>query len=155
MINVSTNNNDDQKIFTLESANETLPLVRVIVRDIVELANDMIDRRGRLDFLKQGRDADQDDVYGEELDDIEQHLKEDSLKLRNYVDELEELGVVIKSITEGLVDFPAELSGRPIELCWKYNEPEIGFWHELEAGFAGRRSVDSLVTSVGPTEDEL
>ena len=43
---------------------------------------------------------------------------------------------------EGLVDFPSELDGRPVYLCWKLGEPEIQFWHEVDAGFAGTSAVD-------------
>ena len=51
------------------------------------------------------------------------------------------LGVALKDIEQGLVDFPAERDGRIVFLCWKQGEDEIRFWHELDTGFAGRKPL--------------
>jgi hypothetical protein len=61
--------------------------------------------------------------------------------LQEYVEELRQLGVEPKNGPEGLVDFPAMLDGRPVFLCWKLGEPEVMFWHDLEAGFQGRQPL--------------
>lgn len=53
--------------------------------------------------------------------------------------ELQGLGCELKGLEQGLVDFPALREGRTVYLCWQYNEPEITFWHEIDAGFAGRQ----------------
>lgn len=56
--------------------------------------------------------------------------------------QLDEIGVEIKDI-EGLVDFRAQLEGRTVLLCWRYPEASVDHWHELGAGFAGRRPIDN------------
>lgn len=129
------------KIFTIEQANACLPLVRSIVSDMVGLAREMIERRQRLDQLTSGRDTSKADLYSEELVQIEEELEKDTERLLGYAEELRELGVEPKGAAEGLVDFPHQLDGRLVYLCWKFNEPEILFWHDLEAGFAGRRPL--------------
>ena len=68
-------------------------------------------------------------------------MEKDSLRLREYVEELRALGVEPKSGTEGLVDFPALLDGRKVYLCWKLGESRVLFWHDLEAGFVGRQPL--------------
>ena len=129
--------------FTLAEANASLPLVRAITGDIVELTQSMMDRRERLQYLKQGRDPRRSDIYQDELDDIEQILDADAARLKVLVDELTDLGVELKSLPEGLIDFPSTRNGRPVYLCWKYDEPEVAYWHELNAGFSGRQALAS------------
>jgi hypothetical protein len=58
------------------------------------------------------------------------------------VDKLEELGVVLKDIDLGLLDFPAERSGEEVLLCWKVGEDAVTTWHGLEEGYAGRKPID-------------
>jgi len=64
------------------------------------------------------------------------------LRLRGMLAVLERLGLVIRDLDRGLVDFPAILDGREAYLCWQLGEPEIGFWHGLEEGFAGRQPLE-------------
>jgi hypothetical protein len=64
------------------------------------------------------------------------------LAVRSLLGELEELGIVLRDIDRGLIDFPAIQDGREIYLCWQLDEDEIGFWHDLESGFGGRRPLE-------------
>jgi hypothetical protein len=151
-----TNTNlQPRKFFTIEEANAALPLVRAIAKDLSELSRDVIDRRERLALLKDGR-TDASDMYSEELAQIEDELEKDSQRLREYVEELLKLGVEPKNGPEGLVDFPTMMDGRPAYLCWKLSEPEVLYWHELDAGFAGRQplTADALVDFSGIGSDE-
>ena len=91
--------------------------------------------------MLRNRSPEANDVYAEELAHVQQELEKDGEQLREYVRELEVLGVEPKSGPEGLVDFPAVLDGRIVYLCWKLGEPEVLHWHELDAGFAGRQSL--------------
>ena len=135
------NSSYEPRIFTLEQANAMLPLVRAIAKDLAELSRDVIERRERLNALLAGRGQQSRDVYSEELAQIEDELGKDGDRLREYVRELEELGVELKNPPEGLVDFRCLMDGRVVYLCWKLDEPEIKHWHELEAGFAGRQPL--------------
>jgi hypothetical protein len=58
------------------------------------------------------------------------------------VEKLEELGVVIKDLDLGLLDFPAEREGQDVLLCWHVGEDAVAFWHGLDEGFAGRKPID-------------
>lgn len=131
----------NRKVFTVEQANAALPLIRAIAKDLSELSRDVIDRRERLSLLLRGRERDKRDLYAEELAQVQQDLESDSERLRSFVEELRELGVDPKDGPEGLIDFPAVMDGRPVYLCWKLGEPEVLYWHDLEAGFRGRQSL--------------
>ncbi len=135
--------------FTPDEANACLPLVRAIVRDMVALGRDVVDRRERLSFLQHRTGPGAGAFYSEELGQIEADLASDSDRLREYVRELEDLGVEPKSVTEGLVDFPARMQGRDVYLCWKPSEPEVLYWHEVNAGFAGRRPLLEMAGAPG------
>jgi hypothetical protein len=69
-------------------------------------------------------------------------VSEGFLELREAMLELRERDVVLRDLDRGLVDFPALREEREVYLCWEEGEPEIGFWHEPDAGFAGRRPLD-------------
>ena len=62
--------------------------------------------------------------------------------LRETVEEVQELGCLIKDLDTGLIDFPTTFRGREVYLCWKLGEASIGFWHGVEEGFAGRKPID-------------
>lgn len=66
-------------------------------------------------------------------------------EIRALVTELAELGVEVKDVDQGLIDFRADREGREVYLCWKLGEgPRILYWHELDTGFAGRQRLDRL-----------
>ena len=128
------------KAFTVDEANRMLPLVRAIVADLVQLSGEVSDRRHRLNHLLSGREVESRDVYSDELVDVERGLRRDTQRLREYVEELRQLGVESRG-GEGQVDFPAFMDGRRVYLCWKYGEDEVQHWHEVDAGYAGRQPL--------------
>jgi hypothetical protein len=142
----NTRKAERKKYFTIDQANAMLPLVRAIVKDLTDLSRDVYERRQRLTQLLAGRNTEKSDVYSEELTQVEEELEKDGQRLRDYVEELQRLGVEPKNGLEGLVDFPTLIDDRPAYLCWKLGEPEVLFWHELEAGFAGRQSLTADAT---------
>ena len=130
-----------RRLFTVEEANASLPLVRAIAQDVADLSSEVIERRERIAHLRGGRDVDSSDPYSAELTQIEEELERDGQRLQEYISELHDLGVEPKYGPEGLVDFPAEMDGRVVFLCWKLGEPEITCWHEIDAGFRGRQPL--------------
>jgi len=140
--------------FTVEEANATLPLVRRIVEDLKNLATETLDRRERLSMLTAGRERRVgDDPYTDELVEIEKGLQNDNDRILEYLDELRELGVEPKGLTEGLVDFPTTIDGNPAYLCWKFDEPEVLYWHGLDEGFSGRQPL-TAGSGVGDKEGD-
>lgn len=136
-----------KKFFTAAEANNTLPLVRVIVRDITALAHELRERYERLNRLKPGDRFRLSDAHDEELRQVQAELERGQEKMENYVRELAQLGVELKDPLSGLIDFPSLMNGRAVYLCWRLGEPEVAHWHELEAGFAGRQKIPSRARS--------
>lgn len=131
-----------RRLFTIDEANQRIPLVRAIVQDIVDMYRDLSERRERLENVKRIRGQSQTGrMYSEELDQIEADVERDEEKLMGFVQELSDLGVELKDPRTGLIDFPAQLDDRVVYLCWKLGENDIEHWHELDAGFAGRQPV--------------
>lgn len=146
-----------KKYFTVEEANHALPLVRSIVSDIVSFYADLHARRERLDAVKRRNSGSRGSMpteYNEELTQMENDLERDEEKLKGYIVELQSLGVELKDITKGLVDFPGLIDGREVCLCWMLGESEVAFWHEVDAGFVGRQSL-MAGTSPSPSGDNI
>jgi hypothetical protein len=119
--------------FTLEQANRTLPLVTRIVSDIVKTRELAARLQSRLES-----------AVGSLQQEIQSELDVAIDKLHVYLDELTEIGCELKDFQIGLVDFIGRHQGREIYLCWKLGEEKIGYFHELNAGFAGRMPVTIL-----------
>jgi hypothetical protein len=129
-----------KKYFNPAEANATLPLVRSIVKDITELAASLRDRNDRLARLG-GDNGGLGEAHQEELQPLQEDLERAQDQLKDYVQELNALGVELKDYYTGLVDFPAWMNGHEVYLCWRLGEPEVAHWHELDAGFAGRQKL--------------
>jgi hypothetical protein len=128
-----------KKFYTVAEANATLPLLRSILRDITELARDLHERQERLESAHVP--ASNGDAYKEELRQVHADLERDQERMHEYEQELKDLGVELKDYLTGLVDFPCLSNDHPIYLCWRLGEPEVAYWHELDAGFAGRKRI--------------
>lgn len=117
-----------RRLYTPELANKSLPLVARIAADIRRVANEL-----RAEFQKLPAAADEDSVPDRIV-----ALRDEFEAL---LGELDQLGVELKDPMTGLLDFRALRDGQEVYLCWRLEEPEVGHWHELAAGFAGRRPI--------------
>ena len=126
------------RLFTVEEANRTLPLVRRIVEDIVKQHRQWREKILELDLVASSSRADEPHERAAQLEREAQALAQE---LDGYQRELEDLGIQLKDRRQGLVDFPSELGGRRVLLCWRLGEAEVQFWHDEDAGFAGRQPL--------------
>ncbi|MDB4876841.1 MAG: hypothetical protein JWM41_3287 [Gemmatimonadetes bacterium] len=125
-------------LFTVEQSNRTLPLVRRIVEDVVAQHRRWREAILELDLVASTARPDDPRDRAEQLEREAQLL---ARELDGYQRELEALGIQLKDRRLGLVDFPSEMSGRHVLLCWRLGEPEVQFWHEVDAGYAGRQPL--------------
>ena len=129
--------------FTIRTANQTLPLVKMIVQDIVALSKQISETRERLDCLSEGRDASSlDDEYSKELSSIEQMTELKSNTLDQFILELSDLHLGAAGVTQGFVDFPAARENEPVCLCWHLGDKEVMYWHRRDEECSARRPVD-------------
>lgn len=129
--------------YTVEQANRTLPLVRRIVEDIVINHQRWRERILELDLLASSVRADAPDARATELEREAQTMARD---IDAFEAELQRLGIVLKDRRLGLVDFPSTIEGRQVWLCWRLGEPSVQFYHELDAGFGGRKPLTAAMT---------
>ena len=127
------------RTFTLEEARALLPEVR-------ELAEAMRDRKREFDrqraLLKEAGSHAGGNGHGSK-DALAAQTEAERLvqEIQDRIQRLAEIGVEVKGIEQGLVDFPSLREGRLVYLCWQIGEPDIMYWHELRAGFRGRQPL--------------
>jgi hypothetical protein len=135
------------KLFTLEQANRTLPLVRRIVADITALYPAWRDLVYRYELAAaQARPE-----LGESPEQLSlrDEIEGVARRINGYLQELEQVGCVFKGFEAGLVDFHGTLDGREIFWCWQQGEDRIDHWHDMDAGFAGRHPIPAVVGGGG------
>jgi hypothetical protein len=117
------------KYFTPSEAKKTLPLVKQIVQDILNTTSKM-----RLLADKLGDKVEYDSQSIRMMEEIGGYLKE-----------IEDLGCFYKdwNFSIGLVDFPSVINGNEVLLCWRSDEEEITYYHDLESGYRGRKLIPS------------
>lgn len=122
------------RYFTLPEANEMLNFIRPLMEEIQQI---------RRKIQREQPDAWPAVVKsaGNGGNRALSNIVRDFEKLDVLVHRIQDMGVLIKDANLGLLDFPALKDGREVYLCWQYGEGEIAFWHEVEAGFAGRQPI--------------
>lgn len=117
----------ETKYFTPAEARKTLPLVKNIVRDILQTTREM-----RLIAEEIGGNVEEDEK-----------IKKLAAEVTGFLEELEEIGCYYKdtNFQIGLVDFPAMINGEEVFLCWRSDENDIIYYHEADAGYAGRKLI--------------
>ena len=133
---------DMEKLFTVDEANRTLPLVKRIVEDLVRDHHLWEEKVRQFELATVGSSPEHPDVIAELLQIEAQRLASD---IEHYIAELNDLGVICKGMDTGLVDFRGEVDGREVFFCWRLGEPNVQYWHEIDAGFVGRQRLHPLV----------
>lgn len=130
--------------FTLELANRMLPLVSRIVGDILEHYRQW---QASVEAFEVASATARGDTLTPEAELHQRRAQQLATDIQGFHAELTALGVEFKGFELGLVDFPGEIDGHPILWCWKFGEPTVQYWHDVDAGFAGRQPVDALLTA--------
>ena len=125
------------KIFTIEEAERALPLVRRVLTDLRAEYATWRDAVASYESRSQANDSDP-----ERLEDLRAAVTHAAERINGYLQELEAIGCLFKGFEEGLVDFYALKDDRLVFLCWKLGEERITHWHEVDAGFSGRRPIE-------------
>jgi hypothetical protein len=121
--------------WTPEQANELIPAVGAMVRRLREARRRLAESEFDEDFALQAEAA------GGAWPGPERARA--SLEVALGFERLQRLDIVVRDLERGLVDFPALRDGHEVYLCWLLDEPAVGHWHDVEAGFAGRQPLTS------------
>jgi hypothetical protein len=119
----------------VQTANEVLPLVIQKYDNIKKQKNEIIKAEQELQVTLSDNNTFENYVV------LKQKLNEELSKFYKSIEDLEEIGVVMKGLEQGLLDFPSKRFDEDVWLCWKDGETEIKFWHEKDSGFNGRKPV--------------
>ena len=137
------------RYFTLDEANRLVPTLEESFARVMQIRAQLKTLYKRLD---EKRFAPADEHFSVQVPGAPPDVLRDRANfkalvetLREEIERVHQTGCVIKDVETGLVDWPAQRNGREICLCWRYGEKEVGFWHDLESGFAGRRPVSELL----------
>ncbi len=120
--------------YSLDEANEAIAWVEKCLRRLREAKSNLGDKEAR-EALAESTPTNGGGEPGKVV-------SEAFLELRAALVDLRERDIVLRDLDRGLVDFPSISGEQEIYLCWEEGETEIGFWHDLETGFAGRRPLE-------------
>lgn len=136
------------RFYDIDAANAALPDLSGILETLAGQRAELV--RIRDEVLAANGDPEGPAGSGETVVAADD-LRLARLRMQGLVDQMaagvariEALSITLRDITEGLVDFPALVNGRQVWLCWKRGEGDIGFWHDLDSGFGGRRPLSEL-----------
>lgn len=123
--------------FTLQQANETLDIIRPLMDEVQRIRQKILEQQPEAwSAIEKSVGNGGNRTLSKMIQDFE--------KLDALVHRIQDTGVLIKDINIGLLDFPALRNGREVYLCWQYGEGDIAYWHEVDAGYAGRQPIDSF-----------
>ena len=130
-----------ERIFTPGEANELLPVVRPLVERMVEGKRALDAAQAEADDVSTRISGNGGGLPPARLAEVNAELSRRAAELAGVLEEIQDLGVVVKDLDTGLVDFPSVREGRDVLLCWRLGEDEVAFWHGYDDGFAGRQPI--------------
>ena len=126
-------------LYTLQEARDLVPELRPLLAAMQTEHNLMREEMNQLNELTP---AMQQNGYAPRAARHEQRILELGESLREKLDQFELMGIEVKDMEHGVIDFPSEQFGRIVFLCWHLDEETITHWHDIDAGFAGRQPLD-------------
>jgi hypothetical protein len=130
-----------ERTFTPDEANAALAEVRPLVERMVAARSALVDAQHRQAELVARVASNGGGLTPPDVSAVAAEVQQTSTELVAVVEELQGLGVQVKDLDRGLVDFPCVHRGRVVLLCWELGEDEVAYWHSADEGYAGRRPL--------------
>lgn len=128
-------------MFTLEEANAALTELRPIVERMVQHRRDLTAAQARQTALVTRIAGNGGDMVPSDLHDLAETIQREADAISDCAEQISQVGAQVKSLEEGLLDFPAKRGEEDVLLCWKLGEDEIRFWHGTDEGFSARKRL--------------
>ena len=125
----------EERVFTLAEAQGLIPRLRSLIEEISEAWNRIRELNPEIQKARDAAAFDGFSKFGVEYVEAVSHLM-------LLIHQVKDMGVILKDADKGLCDFPYMRQGRVVYLCWQLGEERIEYWHDIEAGFAGREPLD-------------
>jgi hypothetical protein len=134
---------EEMRLFTPQEANDALDLVRPRVERLVERRRELARVGRRLESVRATVSGNGGSLDPKRVSELQERAARAAAELAGIVEEITALGVQVKDLDRGLVDFPARHpeTGETVLLCWELGEGSVAYWHGLEDGFAGRKPL--------------
>ena len=131
-----------ERHFTREEATALLEEVRPVAEALVAHRRALTVAAARRAMITARISGNGGDFDPQEPRELDQQLEREAKAVKRAVEQLQRLGVLVKDLDRGLVDFPTLRDGEEVLLCWRVGEEEIAHWHGVDEGFAGRKPLD-------------
>ena len=128
------------KLFTVEEANALLPQITELLHQLQEVRSEVALHEVEVDAVELVADKD-DNGSSPVLDKKLKEYQDAVNRFYSLVNQIHELGCVLKDVDHGLIDFYSRHEGRIVYLCWKLGEDNIGHWHDIGKGFSHRQTL--------------
>ena len=129
------------RFYGIDEANRRLAELRPLLEELRDDRATIADAQAELQRARGGNGSSE---HAQELAQQEATVRETVRRMQRTVAQIDEWDVTLRDIPSGLIDFPALANGRPIWLCWRLGEGDIGWWHEIDVGFDERRPLADL-----------
>ena len=129
------------KEFTLEEANAAVEALRPVVAQMVEHNRKLAAAQRRQRLLVTQIAGNGGDLQPSDLRELAETIQAEADAIAACAQQIDDAGAQIKSLEDGLLDFPSRHEGELVLLCWKLGEGEIAYWHGVDEGFAGRKPL--------------
>jgi hypothetical protein len=130
------------RYFTTQEANEALAEVRPLAERVVEHRRRLLAANAKRAGLVAQIQGNGGGITPSDLSELEVEIDRHSGALQRSVERLQALGVLVKDLDAGLVDFPSLRDGEEVLLCWRLGEDAVEHWHGVDEGFAGRKRLE-------------
>jgi len=127
-----------EHLFNVHEVNALIPKLELVMGRLQQRGAEL---RRAIEMLAAERGEAAADLQTSDIVEQRPELRPLINEIEQLVGEIEECGGQFKGLDLGLVDFPAEINGEVALLCWQFGEKEVGYWHALEGGFAGRQPL--------------
>lgn len=129
------------RYFTVEEANSLIPELRAILQHLEARRRQLEEHQQALEAIRQQAGGNGHRLAGEKFQRLRREADLVLEECNTAIKKIETLGCVLKDFQLGLIDFPSMRDGQEVFLCWKPDESEVGYWHGLTEGFAGRKPL--------------
>tara|TARA_B100001245_G_scaffold224714_1_gene198707 strand:- start:543 stop:941 length:399 start_codon:yes stop_codon:yes gene_type:complete len=130
-----------KQYFTVQEANELTSFLEETFQNLISLNQKSQDLDSQINSINNKLGSNGSNTVHQTLTTLTSERNKTSGLMEEHLNSINQKGILVKSIEQGLVDFPSIKDGREIYLCWNMGEESIDYWHEIDSGYSGRQPI--------------